>query len=202
VNATDIQATLEYLVPGFVALKVFYVVGLRTRRSDFGWTVLSIATAAALNALAAAAGITDAASRVIIATIVGVVIALVAGAVWRWITRRYVQVKAWFDRQAWDAIWSRPVWVQVWVRDGPIILGAPTVVSESAETDDQDVYLSKPSWIDRVSGERQEVTGVVGIWVSARDIQLVQVLDPNYRPPSKAHDESRGDTAAEPSGDE
>jgi hypothetical protein len=188
VNAADIQRTLEYLVPGFIALKVFYVVGLRTRRSDLGWTVLSIATAAALNALATVVGITDASWRVIAATIVGILIALIAGAVWRRLARRLVGVKASFDRQAWDALWSKPVWVQVWVRDGPIILGAPTVVSQSAETDDQDVLLSEPSWVDRATGERQKVAGVDGIWVSARDIQLVQVLDAGYRPTVAATD--------------
>ncbi len=183
-NALDIQATIEYLVPGFVALKVFYLVGLRTRRSDFGWTILSIATAAGLNALATAAGVTDTTARVVWSTTVGVVIALVAGALWRYVARRFVNVKASFDRQAWDATWSRPAWVQVWIRDGPIILGAATVVSESAETDDQDVYLSQPSWVDRETGEREPVTGVVGTWVAARDIQLIQVLDPDYQPPA------------------
>lgn len=188
-GTTDIQTTLEYLVPGFVALKVFYVVGLRTRRSDLGWTVLSIATAAGLNALATVAGITDASWRVIAATIVGVVIALVTGATWQLLLRRrggrlpsFAQnVKKSFDRQAWDAVWFRQAWVQVWVRDGPIILGAATNVSESVDTDDQDVYLGAPSWVDRVTGEREKLVNVVGIWVSARDIQLVQVLDPDYR---------------------
>jgi hypothetical protein len=181
VNAAEVQATLEYLVPGFIALKVFYVVGLRTRRSDLGWTTLSIATAAALNAAATVAGVSDPSWRVVIATVVGVVIALAAGIAWRWVARRYPGVKASFDRQAWDAVWARPAWVQVWVRDGPIILGAATVVSESAETDEQDVYLSVPSWVDRGDGHRDRVTGVEGIWVSGRDIQFIQVLDRNYR---------------------
>jgi hypothetical protein len=184
VNAIDVRTTLEYLVPGFIALKLFYVVGLRTRRSDLGWTVLSVAAAAALNALVTVAGISDAAWRVIVATVVGVSLALIAGVIWRWLAVRFPDVKASFDRQAWDAVWAQPAWVQVWIRDGPIVLGAATTVSESAETDDQDLYLSGPSWVDRVTGARTPVTNVVGIWVPARNIQLIQVLDPTYRPPA------------------
>lgn len=192
-SAADVQATLEYLVPGFIALKVFYVVGLRTRRSDLGWTTLSIATAAALNGLVTVAGVTDASWRVVIATIVGVVVALGGGLLWRWVARRYSGVKVAFDRQAWDALWTRPAWVQVWVRDGPIILGAGTVASESAEADDQDVYLSEPSWVDRATGERHKVVGVVAIWVAAKDIQLIQVLAETYPSPPAA---ATGDASA------
>lgn len=185
-TAADIQGTLEYLVPGFVALKVFYVVGLRTRRSDFGWTVLSIATAAGLNVLATRAGITDATERVIVATVFGVVVALIAGAAWVRIDRRVPRVKAAFDRQAWDATWSHEGWYQVWIRGGPIVLGAPLTVSESADTDDLDVYLGDPKWVDRGDGHRVPMTGVTGVWVAARDIELVQVLDPSYRAPAEA----------------
>ena len=184
-NAADIQATLEFLVPGFIALKVFYVFGLRTRRSDFGWTVFSIAGAAILNAFVVRLGITDPSAKVLAATVVGVVAALAGAVIWRYFAARFASARAWFDRQAWDATWSRPAWVQVWVRDGPIILGAPSVVSESAETDDHDVYLAQPSWVDRETGDRQQVTGVIGMWVSARDIQMIQVLDPDYRPPDR-----------------
>jgi hypothetical protein len=187
VDAAEAEATIAYLVPGFVALKIFYVVGLRTRRSDLGWTVLSVAAAAGLNAAVVyVTGVSDYSWRAVDATALGVVAAVFAGGGWRWLRGRYPTIKSAFDRQAWDAIWSRPAWVQVWVRDGPIVLGAPRVVAESAETDDLDVYLVNPSWVDRSTGERKKVVGVVGIWVAARNVQLIQVLDPDFRAPAAA----------------
>lgn len=183
-TAIDVQATLEYLIPGFLALKVFYLGGRRTRRSDFEWTVLSIAAAAVLNGLVGVVGSPWSSYRVLVSTVVGVVIALLASLAWRWVTGRFPGVRAAFDRQAWDALWGQRAWVQVWMRGGPIILGVPRVASESAETDEHDVYLVSPSWVDRESGARTPVVGVIGIWVAARDIELVQVLDPN--PPAVA----------------
>ena len=66
----------------------------------------------------------------------------------------------------------------VWLRDGPTILGTPRTVAESVDTDDLDVYLLNPWWVDP-DGSRREVTGVLGIWVAARDIRFIQVLDSN-----------------------
>lgn len=180
-KADDIQATLEYLVPGFVALKVFYVLGLRTRRSDFGWTVLSIATAAFLNFAATNYwGITDPDYRVIDATVLGIGVALVAGLMWRFVAPTWGHL---FDRQAWDAAFVRPHWVAVWVKDGPIVLGWPKTVSESAEADDQDVYLVEPTFLDRGTNAETQIPTIRGIWISASEIQLIQVYRGPKDPP-------------------
>jgi uncharacterized protein DUF6338 len=176
VSAPDIEATIRYLVPGFIALKVFYLFGLRTRRSDFGWTVLSIATAAILDSIVGLLGVQGRAERLLVATGLGVLLAVLAGLLWQEISSRS-DVAMWFARQAWDKAFARPGWRQVWIEDGPIVLGAPTLVSESAETDDQDVYLEKPQWVDRTTGERTPVDNVAGMWIPASRIELIQVLD-------------------------
>jgi hypothetical protein len=178
VSAGDAQATLAYLVPGFLALKLFYVVGLRTRRSDLSWTVLSVAAAAGLNGIVALTGVTDPSWRVAYATLLGLLAALVAGAVWRPIRDSTLgrRVKVSFDRQAWDALWGEPAWVQVWVRDGPVVFGAARVAADSVETDNLDIFVSSPSWVDRVTGDRTPATGTAGIWIAAADIQLIQLL--------------------------
>jgi hypothetical protein len=173
VSAEDIKATLEYLVPGFVALKVFYVAGLRTRRSDLGWTTLSVASAAVLNAWTTWLGVTDVSWRVVSATGIGIVVAVIAAGIWRAIRR---PLKHLFDRQAWDALFARPSWMQVWLKDGTIILGAPRVFSESAETDSQDIYLQDVSWVDASNGERTPIDGVEGMWVAAVEIRFIQLL--------------------------
>jgi hypothetical protein len=180
VSAVEAQATLAYLVPGFVALKLFYIVGLRTRRSDLSWTVLSVAAAAALNGIVAYVGVADFSWRIAWATVLGLVLALVAGWIWRKIRERPAarRIKESFDRQAWDALWGEPAWVQVWVRDGPVVFGAWRVAADSVETDDLDIFVTSPSWVDRVTGERTPATGSAGIWIAAGDIQLIQLLEP------------------------
>jgi hypothetical protein len=182
VTAADVQATVEYLVPGFIGLKLFYVAGLRTRRSDFGWTVLSIAASAILNwAVTTYLAVADPGSRVVVATVVGVLAALVGAFVWR----RYLAPR-WrhlFDRQVWDDVFDRARWVQIWIKDGPIVIGAPRRVSESADTDDQDLYVRNPSWVDKTSGERTPLRDVHGFWIAASEIRFMQFLRSPDDPP-------------------
>ena len=178
VTAAEAQATLEYLVPGFLALKLFYLLGLRTRRSDLAWTVLSVAAAAGLNGVATnILGVGEPGWRAIDATAIGLLTAIAAAALWRPASRRFPRLRIFVDRQAWDRIYLRPTWVQVWLRDGPIILGAPTVFSESADTDEHDVFLVRPEWVEPVAGTRSPMDRVDGVWVAARDIKLIQVLE-------------------------
>jgi hypothetical protein len=173
-SAADAQATLEYLVPGFVALKVFYVLGLRTRRSDLEWTILSVAAAALVNAATSAwFGVSDVSQRALVATVLGVGVAFVGAWAWRRVAPAWGH---YFERQAWDAAFARGGWMSVWVKDGPIVLGWAKTVSESAEADAQDVYLVEPSFVDRESNAETKLPTVRGIWVAADEIELVEVM--------------------------
>jgi hypothetical protein len=175
VTAEDIKGTLAYLVPGFVALKVFYILGLRTRRSDFEWTVLSIATAAFLNyAVVTYLGATDALLLAVDATVLGIGVAIVAAGLWRLLAER--RWRRLFDRQAWDAAFDGESWVSVWVKDGPVVFGWPKTVSESAQTDDQDVFITQPSWVDRSTGAETLLPTVRGIWIPVSQVELIQVM--------------------------
>ena len=51
VTAPQVVDTLRLLVPGFVLLKAFYIVGLRTKRSDAQWVIWSILAAVPVNAV-------------------------------------------------------------------------------------------------------------------------------------------------------
>ena len=53
ISAEQVADTLRLLVPGFVALKVFYWFGLRTKRADWEWTLWAILISSPI-ALAAA----------------------------------------------------------------------------------------------------------------------------------------------------
>jgi len=51
-------------------------------------------------------------------------------------------------------------------------------VSESAETDEHDVYIEKPAWVDLESGTAIPLDGVSGVWIPAREIQMVHGFEP------------------------
>jgi hypothetical protein len=42
ISADDVLATLAFLIPGFVALKVIYWFGQRSKRADWEWTLWSV----------------------------------------------------------------------------------------------------------------------------------------------------------------
>ena len=42
ITADQVAATIRLLIPGFVLLKVFYLVGQRTKRADWEWTLWSV----------------------------------------------------------------------------------------------------------------------------------------------------------------
>lgn len=130
----------------------------------------------------------DASWRVFWATVIGIGLALLAAAVWRSVRR---PVKHLFERQAWDALFSRPSYVQVWLKDGTIILGAPRVFSESAETDSQDLYLDHLAWVDPESGDRTAMEYVEALWIAAGEIRFIQLLEDvaPVSPPGVAPDE-------------
>lgn len=187
-SADEIKATLAYLVPGFVALKVFYVLGLRTRRTDFDWTILSIATAAVLNYAIAMFGVTDPLAQSIDALGVGIVVAAVGAWVWRrFAAHRWGRL---FERQAWDAAFDGSSFASVWIKDGPVVLGWPKTVSESAEADDQDLLVTQPAWVDRSTGAEHPMTGAHAVWIPASQIEFVQLLDPGT-PATNAPDTGR-----------
>jgi hypothetical protein len=46
ISADDVLATLAFLIPGFVALKVVYWFGQRSKRADWEWTLWSVLVSA------------------------------------------------------------------------------------------------------------------------------------------------------------
>jgi len=53
VSAEDAGATLRLVVPGFVALQVFYWFGLATKRTDWRWLIWSLVASVPITAIAA-----------------------------------------------------------------------------------------------------------------------------------------------------
>src|SRR5450759_3293784 len=104
VSATDVEATLRYIVPGFVALKVFYLLGLKTRRTDLEWTLWSLLAAALIDAAIGVLNPADSNRRLLIAVAAAVAAGVVLGIAWREVVKRWPARGMEASRRAWDAI--------------------------------------------------------------------------------------------------
>jgi hypothetical protein len=178
ISPDDLVVTLLYVLPGFVALKIFYVLGLRRRRSDLEWTLWSVLAAAPLGAAAMtlwpATGQEHV--RIAIALALGAALGLLLVGLWHAAVRRWPDLILHTSARAWDSVLPQAQWVQVWTNDGKVISGAPRVIAISSETDTLDLYLEQPAWVNPETGDLIEMTGVAGYLVPADSIAHVQVL--------------------------
>ena len=174
IGALDVEATLKFLVPGFLALKVYYSLGLSWRRTDFEWTVWSIVVSAVLSVFLGRFSLTDD-QRFLLSLAAGLAVGMLLALGWKlW---RLVDPKAGVSLhgQAWDSVFDRPTWAQVRLMNGSLVFGYVATVAKSAQTDDLDIYLRDPHWVDASTGTRSPM-GVVGILMSRSQIVFVQVL--------------------------
>jgi hypothetical protein len=223
ISADDAASTLAYLVPGFVALSVFYWFGVRIKRPDWLWLIWSLlatvpiayaatwiaglvgATTTNLAAVIAECGITAAqgvsdaaafqialeqcASEAIAAhnagleLVIGVIIALIAGAIavvlWRLAAARWPALSSRTELLAWQRALTRGRrWLEVKTKDG-VYSGFNLQVANPAETDDLDLYLGKPAVLK--DGGWVEITGVEGMLIRRDDIEWIRVLSPTDR---------------------
>lgn len=174
ITADEAIATIAYLIPGFVALKVFQVVALRTRRTDLELTLWSLLASAAIRAVVVPLGITSPTLDLAVSLVLAVVAALVASRLWAGATRRWPRLSHAVSRQAWDAMFAVPGWAQVWTDDGRIVFGWPHLVAETAETDTPDLLIAEPAWVDPDTQARTPMTGVEFVLLPERSIRMVQ----------------------------
>ncbi len=177
--ASDVDQTLRYLIPGFVALKVFYQFGLQGRRTDLELTLWSLLAAAVVNTvLDRLAAFPDPDARLLVALTVAVVGGWVGARAWNALADRNLRLRTGSSRRAWDVVLYRKdtPWIQVWTSDGRVIHGWPEIVALSAEADVLDLYLRQPSWVEPQTQERTEMTGVSGVIVPETSIVQIQIL--------------------------
>ena len=82
---------------------------------------------------------------------------------------------------AWDAVLTRPGWVQVHTTDGKVFLGKVRLVADPVEVDDLDLYITDVTWVD-ADGNERPMTGVEGILIARENVSLVQVIPPTPVP--------------------
>jgi hypothetical protein len=178
VSLADLEGALRLVVPGFVALKVFSLLALRSRRTDLELTLWSLLVAVFIDATVSHFSPSDDLIRLVEACALGGVLGIGSALGWRALSGRFRSLRATLSRSAWDAVLAQPQWVQIWLNDGHVIFGHPTVIANSAETDDLDVYVEDPQWVDATTGARSPMAGVAGVYLPATSISFVQLQGP------------------------
>ena len=177
VTAAQVADTLSLLVPGFVAMKLFYQFGLQTRRSDPQWVVWSLLAAVPVNAIGDALY----PQRDFWHGVLTFAIAVLSGGalvlVWRILARFRPGVARDFTIRAWDNLFlGMAPWLQVETTDGRVISGWPMYAAKSVDTDDLDLYLAEPKFVE--DGAYVEIPNVAGILVARSRIAYISVIAP------------------------
>ena len=176
ISADDVVATLRFLVPGFVALRVFYWLALRTKRTDLELTLWSLLAAAVIDALAGLLNPGEGLVRLIIALAIAVALGAFTSAAWLAASERWPTLLEDASPTAWEGVLGRPHWVQVWNTKDEVIFGYVSVLGLAAETDDPDLYLQEPEWVNPGTGVRTPIAGTEGMIIKRSDIRMIQVL--------------------------
>jgi hypothetical protein len=176
VSAQQVADTLALLVPGFVLVKVFYVFGLQTKRSDAQWVIWSILASAPIAAFTSlvtgglGAGVTLAVSLLLAVT--GGVLLSVA---WTRMAAQWPRLLAKQLIRSWDVVLSpKQRWLQLELADGRVLVGQQKYLATSVDTDDLDLYLVNVRQPD--NGKLEAIAGVDGVLVQRKDIRLIAVL--------------------------
>lgn len=176
ITAQQVTDTLALLIPGFLALKLFYVFGLQTKRSDVEWALWSIlfsAPIAGLASIVAAAGVHN-------NLVVSLVLAAITGGVliiaWRIVARIWPTLNAKEQIRAWDVVFGGDdaPWLQVEMADGRVFVGQPKYVASSVDTDALDLYLVDPRQSDGT--KLTPIPGIDGLLIARSDVNLIAVF--------------------------
>jgi hypothetical protein len=179
VSADDVVATLRFLVPGFVALRVFYWFGLRTKRTDLELTLWGLLTAAVIDAIASLANPGDGTIRLLLAIGIAVGLGALGSLAWIEASGRWPTLTQEASPTAWEGVLGEPHWVHVWNTSGEMIFGYVRILALASETDEPDLYLEEPEWVDQKTGTRTPIAGTEGLIIKRSDIRMIQVLAPD-----------------------
>lgn len=172
ITAQQVTDTLALLIPGFVALKVFYVFGLQTKRSDAEWALWSILFSAPIAGLT---WIIATSNNLVVSLALAVIIGGLLIAAWRLVAQTWPTLKAKEQIRAWDVIFGGDApWLQVEMSDGRVFVGQPKYVASSVDTDALDLYL-----IDVRQSNGTVLTpipGIDGLLIARSDVNLIAVF--------------------------
>lgn len=181
VTAAQVADTLALAIPGFVLMKVFYLLGFQTKRSDAQWVIWSILATAPLVGLTNALLRGGSDWRVFPLELF---IALAAGGslavMWRGLARLAPSLQGEMTIGAWDNVVATRRWLLVELKDGRRFKGWPKYVARSVDTDDVDLFIADPAVV--VGDTYIALDSVEGILLKRSDITMITALKGVPRP--------------------
>lgn len=178
-SLADAAATLQVVVPGFLAMRTFYWLAFPTKRSDLELVLWSLVWSVALWWLAGrlipppADATASNLDTIFLAAALGVIGGAVAAAAWTAAAARWDSVRRQVSSTAWDSVMMPTkdgAFYQVHLNDGSTVLGWLYTAAYSAATDDPDIYLSGAAFV--IDGEEVALDGVEGILIPRSSIAM------------------------------
>lgn len=185
----EATATLRVVVPGFLLLRVFYWRGFRTQRTDLELVLWSLALSLPVYGLAALLRPADDVWTVVIAVVIALVVGEIAAQIWRAVIRRRPWLQDYMNATSWDSVVSDAGWVQVRMTDGTTYVGSVELATDTAQSDQVDLYLRDPAYVDGES--LVSMQGADGLLLLGASIATIARFTPRpNRPPSDAPEPS------------
>lgn len=188
---TDLVSGVLFLAPGFLALKLFYLLGAQRPRSEWEWTTWSIiaslpisAIAIMLRSLVAVPRSTPDPVEITLAILVGVVLGSAASAVWqivrgssaKWAGR----LRRAFGSSAWDEaledVQRERRQVELVLDDGKRYVGTIGYGGREDNKAEGWVYLVHPEVYDEAAKRHRPAKGTHGYLVHRDQIKRLRVL--------------------------
>ena len=176
ISASDAVNTIQFLIPGFVLMKVYYYFGLRTQRSDAQWVLWSILATVPIAAIVSALHPLYSGASLPMSLAVAVGLGALLSVGWGLLARWQPELAFDAGTRAWDVILGSHRWIQVETVDHQVFLGRSRFAARSVDTDDLDLYLKEPKAVDTVAGIESDLPGVDGILIARSQIAHITVL--------------------------
>src|SRR5574338_750745 len=176
----EAAAALRVLIPGFLALKVFYWFGLKTQRTDLELILWSLVLSLPLYAFASWALPQDDIGTLTLAIVAGLAVGILMTLAWRLVVHWRPEYRDYMLATAWDSVLTRPGggWFQVRTTDGVIYQGWTQMAADSAQTADLDLYLWEPEYVD-ADGQPIPITEAEGVLIPKSSIASIIRFAPN-----------------------
>lgn len=203
--ATDLEAAVLFLAPGFIALRVFHAYGLNRQRTDWHWAVWSVIASLPLDIAAKASlGVVSPNPSVTTEALVRLIIALGLGGflAWFWLRVRYSR----FNRLAriahglYDSAWDwtleeanrlqRPVEIET--DDGGTYFGWIAEAGREDTASERWIYLTR--FLHRAKGAAQDhqIPGALGVLIDAHTMRRMIVFESSEETEARHFAEQEG----------
>jgi hypothetical protein len=183
----EAAATLRVVIPGWLALRVFYARALPTRRSDLELVLFGLVFSLPIYWLAAVFLPHNETGALVLALLIGALAGELAARLWWWAIRRRPELRVRFVPTAWDAVLARPEggWLQVRTADGLTYHGWVEHLTMTVESDSPDIYLRDPAYVKK-DGQPEAIPGVEGVVIPRSSVvsvlRFAEEQEPEPRP--------------------